>query len=133
MDELKIKEEILGILEKLNRSWAVEHNTEKLKEYFHENMVVLEPGRKERREGRKECIDGWKNFVEATKIHYWKESDHKVQLYGDGKFAVVTYYWDMSYDMNDQTFTLGGRDMFVMVKEDGKWWAVADQFSPNPS
>jgi hypothetical protein len=38
----------------------------------------------------------------------------------------------MSFDMAGQTVTMGGRDMFVMVKEDGKWWVVADQFSAYP-
>jgi len=27
---------------------------------------------------------------------------------------------------------MGGRDMFFFVKEKGRWWAVADQFSPYP-
>jgi hypothetical protein len=27
---------------------------------------------------------------------------------------------------------MGGRDMLVLVREDGRWWVVADQFSPYP-
>jgi hypothetical protein len=65
-------------------------------------------------------------------MNYWKEIDPKVQVYGNGKFAVVTYYFDMSFDMVGQTIKMGGRDMFALVNEDGKWWVVADQFSPYP-
>ncbi|NOX89264.1 MAG: nuclear transport factor 2 family protein [Calditrichaeota bacterium] len=74
----------------------------------------------------------WKAFVEATNIHYWKGIDPKIQIYGDGKFAVVTYYFDISFDMGGQTIKMGGRDMLMLVKENGKWWVVADRFSPIP-
>jgi hypothetical protein len=46
---------------------------------------------------------------------------------------VVTYYFDMSFNMGGQTINLGGRDMFVFVKEGEKWLAVADQFSAYPA
>jgi len=133
MDELKIKQEVLSILEIMNKCWTTENNVEKLDEYFHKNIVVFEPGRRELRVGKKECIDGWKSFVENNKINYWKESEHLVQLYNGGKSAVVTYYWEISTENNDRNFISKGRDMFVFVKEDEKWLAIADQFSPEPS
>ena len=132
MEESKIEEEVWQTVQALNRAWTVEGNADALADYFHENMVAITPTDRERVEGRNACVAGWKAFVEATKIHYWKEIDPKVQLYGDGKFAVVTYYWDMSYDMGGQTINIGGRDMFALVNERGKWWVVADQFSPYP-
>ena len=132
MEESKIEEEVWQTVQALNRAWTVEGNADALADYFHENMVAITPTDRERVEGRNACVAGWKAFVEATKIHYWKEIDPKVQLYGDGKFAVATYYWDMSYDMAGQTINMGGRDMFALVNERGKWWVVADQFSPYP-
>ena len=132
MQEPKIEEEVWRIVQALNRAWTVDGNADALADYFHENMVAITPTDRERVEGRNACVAGWKAFVEATKIHYWKEIDPKVQLYGDGKFAVATYYWDMSYDMAGQTINMGGRDMFALVNERGKWWVVADQFSPSP-
>ena len=132
MQEPKIEEEVWRIVQALNRVWTVDGNADALVHYFHENMVAITPTDRERVEGRNACVAGWKAFVEATKIHYWKEIDPKVQLYGDGKFALVTYYWDMSYDLAGQTINTGGRDMFALVNERGKWWVVADQFSPYP-
>jgi len=132
MQEPKIEEEVWRIVQALNRAWTGDANADALADYFHENMVAITPTDRERVEGRNACVAGWKAFVEATKIHYWKEIDPKVQLYGDGKFAVATYYWDMSYDMAGQTINMSGRDMFALVNERGKWWVVADQFSPYP-
>jgi len=47
-------------------------------------------------------------------------------------FCNVHDYFETSFDMGGQTITMGGRDMFVMVEDNGKWRAVADQFSPYP-
>ena len=95
-------------------------------------MVAITPGDRERLEGREACVAGWKAFVEASTIHYFKVAEPKVQLYGDNRFAVVTYYYDMSFDMGGDTVETGGRDMFVLARQDGRWWVVADQFSPYP-
>lgn len=133
MEKSKIKQEVWKTIQELNRAWAIDENPDKLKNYFHKDMVAITPTDHKRVEGRDACIAGWKKFVESTKIHYWKEKDPKVQIYGSGKFAVVTYYWEISYKMGGQTIKTAGRDMFALVKEKGKWWVVADQFSTFPN
>lgn len=79
---------------------------------------------------KKSCIEGWIEFAKNTTIHSWKEYDHKINIFGDA--AVITYYFDISFDMSGQTINMSGRDMFTLVKENGQWWAVADHFSPFP-
>lgn len=94
-------------------------------------MVAITPPVRLRLEGKQACIDDWKGFVAATtKIHYWKELDPLIQIYGDT--AIVTYYYEMSCDMGGKTIQLTGRDMLVLVKENDRWLVVADQFSPFP-
>ena len=124
-----IKDEVWAILRSLNDTWTKE-NPDDLKKYFHRDMVAITGTDRERIEGGEACVASWSAFSKAAKIHHWKETDPKIQLYGNT--AVVTYYFDMSFDMGGQTIEMGGRDMFVFVKEDGKWWAVADQFSAYP-
>ena len=65
-----------------------------------------------------------------ARIHHWREIDPQIQLYGDT--AIVSYYFDMSCDIGGQTLHLTGRDLFTFVKENGRWWAVSDQFSSDP-
>lgn len=125
-----VKQEVWQTLRALNDAWT-KGNPSDLKNYFHKNMVAITAMDRERREGRDACFAGWNSFAKAARIHFWKELDPKIQMYGNT--AVVTYYFDMSFDMGGQTINLDGRDMFVFVKEDGKWWAVADQFSPYPA
>lgn len=130
MTESKAKEDVWKTIQTLNRAWTIEKNPDKLKDYFHKNMVAITATDRERLEGREACVASWKKFAEAAKIHYWKEIDPNIRLYGN--CAVVTYYFDMSFDMDGQTIKMGGQDMFTLVNEDGKWWVVADQFSPYP-
>ena len=132
MEEAEIKEGVWQTIRGLNRAWAVEGNIDDLRNYFHKDMVAITATGTERVEGEDACVASWKSFVEAAKIHHWKEIDPKIQLYGDGRFAVVTYHYDIAFDMGGQTIETGGRDMFVLVNEDGRWWVVADQFSSHP-
>lgn len=132
MEQSKIKKGVWRIVQALNHAWAEDGNVEELENYFHRGMVAITPFDRGRLEGREGCIASWRRFVESTKIRYWKVHDPKVQVYGDGRFAVVTYYYDMSYDKGGQTVKSAGRDMFVLVKENGKWWVIADQFSSYP-
>jgi len=130
MDESKIKNEVWEFVQKLNRVWTVEKDADRLKEYFHKNMVAITATDRERRSGGEACVAGWRNFVEASKINYWKEVDPDVRLYCGGRCAVVTYYYDISFEMGGRSIKTGGRDMFVLINETGRWWVVADHFSP---
>ena len=132
MNQAKIKEEVWATIQALNRLWTVENRTDELAQYFHKNMVAISATDRLRIEGRESCVAAWKKFTQAAKIHYWKEIDPKIELFGNNTFAILTYYFDMSFEMGGKTIKMGGRDMFAMVNEDGKWWVVADQFSAYP-
>lgn len=128
-DEKKVWE----VVKSLNRAWTKEGNADALKDYFHKDMVAITATDRLRLDGREACVVAWKTFAENAKIHKWEELDPKIQIYGNGEFAVVTYYFDMSFEMGGQNVEMGGRDMFVLVNERGRWWIVADQFSAYPA
>ena len=121
--------EVWKTLRNLNDCWTKADGKD-LVQYFHEQMVAITPTDRLRREGRDACVAGWMAFAQCAKIHHWREIDPRIQIFGDT--AIVSYYFDMSFDMGGPTLQMGGRDLFTFVKESGKWWAVADQFSPYP-
>ncbi|MCL1893521.1 MAG: nuclear transport factor 2 family protein [Holophagaceae bacterium] len=129
MCDEKTKTEIWAMVQAMNDVWTT-GNPEELSNYFHPNMVAVTPMNRHRIEGGVACIEGWKSFAKSAKIHYWKEINPIIHLYGNS--AVVAYDYDMSFDMGGSTTQSSGRDLFFVVKENGKWWAVADQFSPYP-
>lgn len=113
----------------LNAAWTF-GNPDELAAYFHPRMVAITPVDRLRRIGAASCIAGWKGFRESTKIHRFEVSEPLVERFGDA--AVVSYYYDMSFDMGGQTIDSAGRDLFFLVRESGRWWVVADQFSAYP-
>ncbi|MCX6639070.1 MAG: DUF4440 domain-containing protein [bacterium] len=132
VDSKKIEEEIWRFVQELNYTWTTAKKPDDLSKFFHADIVVLAPHERLRIEGQTACISAWKRFVDSTNIISWREIDPKIQLYGEGKFAIVTYYYEISLETNSQTLTLSGRDMFSLIYEQERWWAVADQFSPYP-
>lgn len=125
-----VKQEVWKTLRALNDAWTKGKQGD-LSNYFHKGMVAITAMDRERLEGREACLASWSNFSKAAKIHYWRELEPRIQIYGNT--AVVTYYYDTLFDMGGQTVNRGGRDMFVFVKEGGDWWVVADHFSPYPA
>jgi ketosteroid isomerase-like protein len=125
-----VKREIWATVRAMNDAWT-QGNPDDLANFFHHDMVAITASDRERLEGGAACVAGWKGFCQATRIHRWEERDPLIRVHGDS--AVVAYYFDMSFDMGGRTIDMGGRDMFFFVKEGGKWWAVADQFSPYPA
>jgi ketosteroid isomerase-like protein len=123
------KQEIWATVRAMNDAWT-KGSPDDLANFFHRTMVAVTPVDRLRRVGAKACIEGWKGFCEAAQIHRFDEIDPLIEVFGDA--AVVSYYYDMSFDMGGQTIDTAGRDLFFFIKEAGRWWAVADQFSPYP-
>jgi ketosteroid isomerase-like protein len=132
MRKEKAKKEVWNLIKKMNRLWVQENKPLELKKYFHKDIVVITPVDKYILEGSETCVAGWERFVKMTKIHSWQELDPKVHIYNDGNAAVVTYYFNISYEMNGQSIKSEGRDMFFLIKENNKWMVVADQYSEFP-
>jgi hypothetical protein len=132
MNATEIKQEVWETVKDLNALWTTGGKPEELINYFHKDIVAITPSERKRLEGQDACVAGWKAFADAATTHYFNETDPDIRLFGDGGFAIVTYYFDMSFDMGGRNIKMKGRDMLSLVKEDGKWWVVADQFSPCP-
>jgi hypothetical protein len=128
-DAQAAKQEALAFIKALNEAWT-KGDGSALDGFFHPGMVAITASDRDILYGREACLKSWQNFARTAQIHRWEELAPDVRLYGDT--AIVTYYFDMSFDMNGKTIGMGGRDMFVLVKEDGRWRAVADQFSAYP-
>lgn len=125
-----VEQEIWATIRALNDAWT-KGNPDDLSQYFHPEMLAITATDRHRLDGGAACITAWKSFANAARIHHWKEVDPVIRVYGDS--AVVAYDFDMSFGMGGQTVNMAGRDMFFLVRENGKWWAVADQFSPYPA
>ena len=126
----RIEKDVWDTVQALNRAWTQGH-VEELVDYFHADIVAVTPTDRERLEGRDACLTSWARFVESATIESWTEISPRVQVYGSA--AVVTYYYDLRCRSRGTDLRLEGRDMMVLIREDGRWWVVADQFSAYPA
>jgi len=124
------QQDIWRTVRAMNDAWT-KGNPDDLVNFFHPHMVAITATDRLRRLGQAECLAGWKGFAQAATIHHWKETEPLIQVYGES--AVVSYYFDMAFTMGGQRIEMGGRDLFFFVREQGRWWAVADQYSAYPA
>ncbi|MDP3427221.1 MAG: nuclear transport factor 2 family protein [Humidesulfovibrio sp.] len=125
--------DVLAFITSLNACWT-KGDPEDLREYFHKDMVAVTPVDREPRVGREACVQGWAHFARSADIQSWIERGHRVRFFGGGgDSAVVTYFYELRCRMGSAAMTMEGRDMFFLVREQDRWWAVADQFSAFPA
>jgi len=124
-----VKQQIWETVRALNDAWT-KGNPNHLARFFHCDMIAIAATERNRLEGAVACVAAWKHFAETTRIQHWEEIDPVIRVYGDS--AVVAYYYDIAFEMGGKSLKQGGRDMFFFIREGGKWWAVADQFSSYP-
>jgi len=132
MDTKKITDQILATVRAMNRCWTAGWHEEEFGQYIHPDAVAIVPSEPGRLEGREAYVAGWRGFAQAAVIHEWKETDPRVQIFNNGRCAVVTYLFTITFAYGTAKETMQGRDMFFLVKEGRKWLIVADQFSPQP-
>jgi len=73
------------------------------------------------------------NFDDPVKREIWATLRALNDAWTQGNPDNLAYYYDMSFEMGGQTIATGGREMFFFVRENGRWWAAADQFSGYPA
>jgi hypothetical protein len=123
------REQITHILKAINRAWT-SGDTDDLSKYFHEDMIIAQPGFGIRGEGRSACVDSYKGFAGMASINALRESEHMVLVWGDT--AVASYKFDVEYEMDGQSHRDAGYDLFVFTRLEGAWLAVWRTILPVP-
>lgn len=92
----KVQNKILETITSLNKSWTSSRSIDELENYFHSNIIALVSQEKKKIIGKNACAAYWKSCSENIIIHKWSEYDFEIQVYGDGKFAIVSYKFEFS-------------------------------------
>jgi ketosteroid isomerase-like protein len=121
--------EVWETVEALNRCWT-SGDPAGLRDYFHEAMVAVTPADRLPLVGAGACVTAWSGYARTVRILSCQTRDPRVWIRGDT--AVVTYLYEMVCEQGGRRFEPAGRDMMVLIREGGRWWVVADQFSPYP-
>ena len=115
------RQEILELIEQLNDAW-VKGSPEQLSSFFREDIVMVHPDFIHRTEGREACIASYVDFCSQAKVNEFKLGETSIDVIEDT--AIATYSYEISYEMGGEQFTDTGRDLFVFIREDGRWQAI---------
>jgi hypothetical protein len=118
----KDRDQVWQFIKDMNATW-VKGNSEKLKEFFHENMVIYASESFQKLGiGREQCIKSYANFSKSANILEFKEKEPQIDIFDHT--AIVTYSYDITYDMHNEVIQDEGRDIFVLIQFENKWQAV---------
>jgi ketosteroid isomerase-like protein len=132
VDNSNIRDEVWRTVQAMNRAWTAERDPARLREFFHSDMIAVTATDRQRLLGREAGVGSWARFVEAARVTRWVEVEPQVQVYCGGDAAVVSYDFEIAFEIGGRVVELGGRDTFTLVREDGRWWIAMDHFSPFP-
>lgn len=129
----KIKDDVWNTVKTINHHWAITENMDSLGLFIHPDMVIIIPDSKERMKGKSKIIESYQSYAKYAQTISLQEKNPLIQLYNDNNTAIVTYYYDLEIKTpSGETQKFTGRDMYTLIFENGKWIAVAQQYSPMP-
>lgn len=123
------REEIRNLVKKINRAW-LDGAWAELEGYFDDDAVIKGPSFELAGRGKEACVKGYEDFARQALVRDFKSSDPGVDRWDDT--AVATVPWEISYEMNGQIHHDFGHDIFVFVRQEGKWRAVWRAVLPSP-
>jgi ketosteroid isomerase-like protein len=112
------QEQIRSLISRINEAWLKGH-TEKLSEYFHDEVVVRGPDLQEMAKGREPCVKSYEDFIRLATVREFKASQPVIDPFGN--MAVAICPWEISYRMNEQEYHESGRDLLVLIRKGGGW------------
>lgn len=116
-----VAREVWETLQHLNRAW-LEGRDDELAEVLHEDMVITPPGMDAPVRGREACLEGFRTFIQRASVLEFHEGPPAVDVFGDT--AVVTYPYELTYEMEGSPYRDAGHDIYVFVRRDEGWCAV---------
>ncbi len=125
--EEKSKKEIIEIIKKIILSW-VEGHPENLRNYFHENMMIVSPELKVLGKGIEECIKGYSDFINQATIIEHNISEPEIYVFENT--AIASYKYDFAWEIKGKSYKESSQNLFAFTYTDNNWLAVWRKIIP---
>ena len=113
--------ELEDIVHRINDAWR-HGRFEELRDYFHPEVIVAQPGFARRTAGRDSLIASYAEFARHATIHSFTTGEiHVDEAAGS---AVTTMPWTMDYTYDGERIEERGWDLLVFGKREGRWVVV---------
>ena len=117
-----MEHEVRDVVERMNRAWlegTIEDLPAALEECFHPAVVIRGGDLEVHGVGRDACIESYVDFLEKAVIHRCVIEPAEIDMAGDTAMAV--YGWEMTYEIDGQTYTEAGSDILALARTAGRW------------
>ena len=113
--------ELRDLVRRINDAWQ-SARWDELREYFHPDAVLAQPGFARRTVGREAVIDSYRDFARDATLHSFTAGEVHIDHAGDS--AVTTTPWTMDYEHDGQRVEEHGWDLLVFARREGRWVVV---------
>ena len=107
-------------IQETNRRWMAGRASE-VADFFHENVVMASPDGKVMVRGRHAMVESFEAYCARATTHAFSERSHEVVLFGNT--AIVSYTFDVKYEIDGTVLDEVGHEMLVL-RDDGGWQVV---------
>jgi ketosteroid isomerase-like protein len=111
-------EQVRAALAALTAAWR-RGRTADIAAMLHPAVVFVHPGFAGRAEGQTACVATYDEFLRASIVLHYEESEPAIDVFGGT--AVATLHWEMTWEMGGQRSEEAGHDIYVLVREGGRW------------
>jgi ketosteroid isomerase-like protein len=111
-------DQIVRVIKSLGQSWR-EKQFGRLETLFVETVVFQDAEGHRIVEGKSDCIQSYRDFMEIAKVLTYEEEEP--DLVPLGGFVMANYGWQIDYEMEGASFHDQGRDWLAMEKREGAW------------
>lgn len=105
----------------MDRCWQ-DGRFDDLKDYLHEDVVIVAPGGGARTAGIAAAIESYHEFMGRSAVTRYETSDIIVTERGDT--AIIEYRWAMDWTSDGTAHTADGREILVLNRSGEEWKAV---------
>lgn len=117
----EVARETIQTVQNINQAF-IRGDLQTLQSLTHKEFTMLH-GHMKRIDNQAQALEEWRGLFSAratSGIQYFiKESDFKVQLYGD--VSIVTFNYEHPIVVGGRVSTEGGKAVYVLLREGGRW------------
>jgi len=115
------KDTVRQIVKNINQAW-LNDRFEEMDQYFHPDVVFVQPKFAGRLEGRAACIASYREFCAQATVREYRDGEPRIDVFGNA--AVATYPFHMLYELAGESYREDGYDTLVFARGEGGWRAV---------
>jgi hypothetical protein len=112
------RDEVVAIVRRIDDAW-LSGDPAAMSDDLHPSVVLLPSEPVKRVEGREEAVRGYRSIPSDAVIVAWTETDLAVDVVGSS--AVIGYRFELEWTADGAVHRDGGRDLFVLTNEHGRW------------